>query len=70
DLSSNQLSGPIPKEIGSMIALTTLDLSENKLVGSIPATLGPLSQMNLLDLSNNQLSDMPSTLFALSRLSY
>ncbi|CAI5502223.1 unnamed protein product, partial [Closterium sp. Naga37s-1] len=70
DLSSNQLSGPIPKEIGSMVALTKLDLSDNQLSGNIPATFGALIQMKFLDLSNNQLEDVPSNLGALSVMTY
>ena len=42
DLSYNQLSGPIPSELGHLSGLETLYLSDNQLTGSIPLELGNL----------------------------
>ena len=36
DLSSNNLQGPIPEEIGALTSLVELFLSENELSGTIP----------------------------------
>ncbi|KAL5568483.1 hypothetical protein UlMin_025058 [Ulmus minor] len=55
DLSSNWLSGEIPKSI-TLLKLNTLNLSRNRLTGSIPDNFNPRSQLEALDLSRNQLS--------------
>ncbi|XP_049936295.1 receptor-like protein 43 isoform X2 [Nymphaea colorata] len=56
DLSSNNFTGRIPEEIGSLTSLYILNISTNHLVGSIPESFGKLQQMESLDLSYNQLS--------------
>ncbi|XP_049936124.1 receptor like protein 23-like [Nymphaea colorata] len=56
DLSSNNFTGRIPEEIGSLTSLYILNISRNHLVGSIPESFGKLQQMESLDLSHNQLS--------------
>ncbi|KAH7688387.1 Non-specific serine/threonine protein kinase protein [Dioscorea alata] len=56
DLSSNQLVGEIPWEIGNIIKLHVLNLSNNLLVGSIPGTLSRLTEIESLDLSHNMLT--------------
>ncbi|XP_039115504.1 LOW QUALITY PROTEIN: receptor like protein 21-like [Dioscorea cayenensis subsp. rotundata] len=56
DLSSNQLVGVIPWEIGNIIKLHVLNLSNNLLVGSIPETLSRLREIESLDLSHNMLT--------------
>uniref|UniRef100_A0A803P7Z5 Leucine-rich repeat-containing N-terminal plant-type domain-containing protein n=1 Tax=Cannabis sativa TaxID=3483 RepID=A0A803P7Z5_CANSA len=56
DLSSNNFSGQIPKIIGSLKALYSLNLSNNALSGHIPPSLGTLTELESLDLSQNQLS--------------
>ncbi|GMN57537.1 hypothetical protein TIFTF001_026638 [Ficus carica] len=56
DLSNNNLSGEIPKELTSLINLGTLNLSMNHLTGNIPSHIGKLEQLETLDLSRNQLS--------------
>ncbi|KAM1142889.1 hypothetical protein ACFX1X_032206 [Malus domestica] len=62
-LQSNELSGEIPTEVGSMSFLLTLNLSRNHLTGVIPQTLVNLAQLELLDLSHNHLSGkIPSPL--------
>ncbi|RDY09441.1 putative inactive leucine-rich repeat receptor kinase XIAO, partial [Mucuna pruriens] len=56
DLSSNNLTGEIPKEIGYLVGLVSLNLSRNNLSGEIPSEIGNLSSLDSLDLSNNHLS--------------
>jgi Leucine-rich repeat (LRR) protein len=53
DLSHNNLSGPIPPELGN---LRTLIASYNNLSGTIPPEMGSLRRQNHLELSHNNLS--------------
>jgi hypothetical protein len=55
-LNSNQLSGSIPPELGTLGSLKHLILNANQLSGPIPAELGNLSNLYRLYLYNNQLS--------------
>ena len=55
-LSSNQLTGPIPAELGDLTNLVSLDLDANQLTGPIPAELGDLSNLESLDLDANELT--------------
>ncbi|KAK6137442.1 hypothetical protein DH2020_028799 [Rehmannia glutinosa] len=69
DLSSNNLSGEIPRELMSLVGLLGLNLSRNNLVGSIPHGVGQLGLLNFLDLSRNKLSGrIPPSLSQLNRL--
>ena len=54
-LFTNQLTGEIPAELGSLTNLQTLDLADNQLTGEIPAELGNLINLESLYLTNNQL---------------
>ena len=54
-LSSNQLTGTIPKELGNLQKLQYLNLQINKINKAIPKELGNLSNLKLLSLSHNQL---------------
>ncbi|XP_039136153.1 probable LRR receptor-like serine/threonine-protein kinase At4g36180 [Dioscorea cayenensis subsp. rotundata] len=55
DLSTNNLSGPIPKEIVNLAGLQDLDLSYNNLSGEIPSDIGRMRSLESLDLSRNEL---------------
>ncbi|KAK4352662.1 hypothetical protein RND71_028180 [Anisodus tanguticus] len=50
ELDNNQLSGPIPSELGKCKKLALLNLAQNKLSGPIPVELGDIS-----DLQGNKL---------------
>ena len=68
-LFSNQLTGAIPPELGSLSNLEDLILSFNLLTGAIPLELGSLSNLQNLYLPSNQLdSAIPSELGSLSNL--
>ena len=70
-LSSNQLSGAIPPELGGLSNLERLYLSSNQLRGEIPPELGDLSSLEYLDLQGNQLSgEIPPELGNLAFLEY
>ncbi len=55
-LNVNQLSGPIPPELGSLANLVFLSLDTNQLSGPIPPELGNLANLVFLSLDTNQLS--------------
>ncbi|KAA3472281.1 putative LRR receptor-like serine/threonine-protein kinase [Gossypium australe] len=56
DLSTNSLTGEIPKEIGSLVGLLSLNFSGNLLTGNIPGNIGNMELMESLDLSMNRLN--------------
>jgi Leucine-rich repeat (LRR) protein len=56
NLSSNQLTGSIPPEIGNLTNLEWLVLGSNELTGSIPSEIGNLTNLIILYLNNNQLT--------------
>ncbi|RWW60623.1 hypothetical protein BHE74_00032374 [Ensete ventricosum] len=69
DLSFNQLSGKIPRELGSMYYLLILNLGHNLLSGLIPPELGSLRYVAVLDLSHNALEGpIPSSFAGLAML--
>ena len=71
DLSSNDLSGSIPPELGNLTNLESLHLSGNQLTGSIPPALGSLTNLGYLNLSGNDLSgSIPPALGSLTNLGY
>ena len=68
-LSRNNLSGPIPPELGGLTSLSTLILDANNLSGPIPPELGKLSNLQVLVLgSNNLTGSIPPELGSLSSL--
>lgn len=70
DLSYNELSGQIPKELGIMYYLMVLNLGHNMLSGPIPAELGSLRYAAVFDLSHNSLEGaIPGSFGGLSMLS-
>ena len=56
DLARNNLSGPIPPELGELANLTSLSLVPNNLSGPIPPELGELANLTSLSLGPNNLS--------------
>ena len=52
----NNVTGPIPPELGSLANLTELSLHANRLTGPIPPELGNLSELRGLSLWGNNLS--------------
>ena len=55
-LGENELTGPIPPELGSLVNLEQLILQVNELTGPIPAWLGNLKNLWLLFLGNSGLT--------------
>lgn len=69
DLSSNELSGNIPEELGDLKRVRSLNLSRNSLSGSIPGSFSNLRSIESLDLSFNKLhGTIPSQLTLLQSL--
>ncbi len=56
NLTSNQLNGRIPHELGNLTSLNNLDLRANRLTGNLPPELGKLTNLTTLSLYQNQLS--------------
>ncbi|MBA0680721.1 hypothetical protein Goari_012406, partial [Gossypium aridum] len=70
DLSCNQLSGEIPRELASLEGLINLNLSRNMLTGSIIREIGQSKSLGSLDLSINNLSgEIPESMSEISFLS-
>jgi len=71
DFSFNELSGPIPSDISSILkyVVISLDLSNNKFAGEIPASFANCSYLSTLKLNRNMLSgEIPRLLGTLPRL--
>ena len=70
-LGSNDLTGEIPEELGSLSGLRRLYLSSNDLTGEIPEELGALTNLDRLVLSFNQLTGaIPVELAGLTNLEW
>eukprot|EP01018_Ginkgo_biloba_P035553 Gb_12650 [translate_table: standard] len=71
DLSSNNLTGEIPVDVGKLGDLITLNLSNNRLSGRIPKSFGDIKALESLDFSDNQLSgEIPPEVQLLNFLGY
>ncbi|CAJ2629909.1 unnamed protein product [Trifolium pratense] len=69
DLSSNHLTGEIPREMEYLFGLISLNLSRNNLSGEIISNIGNFKSLEFLDLSRNLLSGgIPSSLAHIDRL--
>lgn len=69
ELSSNNLEGPIPQEIGNLKNLVEFHAYSNRLSGEIPSTLGECQLLQNISLQNNFLSgSVPSLLSQLKGL--
>ncbi|CAN6237163.1 unnamed protein product [Urochloa humidicola] len=55
-LGNNNFTGEIPKEIGQLKGLLSLNLSFNRLSGEIPVAICNITNLQLLDLSSNDLT--------------
>uniref|UniRef100_A0A803L1F3 Uncharacterized protein n=1 Tax=Chenopodium quinoa TaxID=63459 RepID=A0A803L1F3_CHEQI len=56
ELYTNNFVGQIPKELGGLKSLVSLDLFHNNLTGPIPSSLSKLSNLKFLRLNNNNLT--------------
>ncbi|CAJ1947232.1 unnamed protein product [Sphenostylis stenocarpa] len=63
DISNNNLTGEIPKNITSLMGLGSLNLSKNNLTGFIPDNIGHMTSLESLDLSRNHLCGRIPTSF-------
>ena len=69
DLSSNELRGQLPEELGLLSGLTYLDFSNNVLMGTIPTQLAQLSNLQHLLLEHCSLNGtLPSEIGQLTAL--
>lgn len=70
-LRGNNLTGPIPPEIGSLDSLEHLDLAHNPLNGPIPPELGSLARLKRLFLESSRLTgEIPPEIGNLEGLTY
>ncbi len=68
-LGNNNLTGPLPVELGNLDSLRILQLYKNHLSGVLPASIGNLHILQQLDVQQNQLSGaIPVELGGLSQL--
>ncbi|CAJ2673630.1 unnamed protein product [Trifolium pratense] len=70
DLSDNNLSDEIPRQVFSLVQLQSLNLSRNHFTGKIAREVGDMKNLESLDLSSNKLvGEIPDTISGLSFLS-
>ncbi|XP_008340706.3 receptor-like protein 3 [Malus domestica] len=69
DISSNNITGNIPSEIGQLQLLQELYLDDTNFSGNIPDQMSNLKKLEVLDLSENHLSGkIPSSMASLNFL--
>ncbi|XP_022854507.1 leucine-rich repeat protein 2-like isoform X3 [Olea europaea var. sylvestris] len=69
ELYSNNLRGKIPKELGKLKNLISMDLYGNKFEGNIPKSFAKLKSLRFLQLNDNKLTgSIPRELTTLSDL--
>ncbi|PHT40377.1 hypothetical protein CQW23_19231 [Capsicum baccatum] len=69
NLSNNQLSAEIPRELCNLTVMQVLNLSSNDIIGTILSEFLKLQKIKILDLSYNKLSgSIPSQLVELTTL--
>ncbi|PHT27632.1 hypothetical protein CQW23_32762 [Capsicum baccatum] len=67
DLSCNQLSGELPKELSNLTQIRALNLSYNHITGTIPSEFSNLQNIESLDLLyNNMIGRIPAQLLELT----
>ena len=70
DLSSNNLSGVLPDEIGSLQELESFNVNNNNIGGSIPESIGNLSKLETFSVEWNKLEGtIPKSIGKLTKLS-
>ncbi|KAH0739982.1 hypothetical protein KY290_033025 [Solanum tuberosum] len=71
DLSSNNLGGSLPLEIGNLKAVIYMDLSMNALSNGIPGEIGGLQNLIHLSLRDNKLQgSIPGSMTSMSALEF
>lgn len=69
-LASNNLSGPLPSEIGNLTELTNLNLGGNPITGMIPVEIGNLVNLTSIQVFSGQLTGpLPDTIYSMTNLS-
>jgi hypothetical protein len=68
-LPENNLSGPLPPEIGALTKCTRFEFSTNAISGNIPVEVGYLTRLTSLDLGRNNITgSIPSSIGNLTNL--
>ena len=68
-LSSNNLFGSLPAELGYLDSLIHICLNKNTITGSLPSTFGRLNSLQKLDMGINQMNGtLPAEIFGLKDL--
>ncbi|GAY61198.1 hypothetical protein CUMW_207990 [Citrus unshiu] len=71
DISNNNFSGEVPKELTNLMGLQSLNFSHNLFTGNIPENIGNMRSIESLDFSMNQLSGkVPQSMSSLSFLNH
>ncbi|KAH9659657.1 LRRNT 2 domain-containing protein [Citrus sinensis] len=71
DISNNNFSGEVPKELTNLMGLQSLNFSHNLFTGKIPENIGNMRSIESLDFSMNQLSGkVPQSMSSLSFLNH